>query len=325
MSSLPVSLADVRAARDRIRPHVPVTPLRRYAPLEEELGYGLRVFVKHDNHLPTQAFKARNGMSAMSALDPAQRKRGVVAATRGNHGAALAWAGQLLSVPVTICIPRGNNPEKNAAMRGFGATLVEEGDDYEAAVRVADRLVAEGGLTLVHSTNNKDVIAGAGTMALEMLEQEPSLDALVLAVGGGSQAVGALAVARGLKPELPIYAVQAAKASATHDSWHAKRRLAGASANTFADGLATRSTYDLTFPALQEGLRGFVTASEREIAEAIRILLRTTHNLAEGAGAAGLAGLLSLRETLAGKSVGISLCGANIDQETLRRVVAREL
>jgi threonine dehydratase len=325
MSSLPVSLADVRAARDRIRPYVPVTPLRRYAPLEEELGYGLRVFVKHDNHLPTQAFKARNGMSAMSALDPAQRKLGVVGATRGNHGAALAWAGQLLSVPVTICVPRGNNPEKNAAIRGFGATLVEEGDDYEAAVRVVDRLVAERGLTLVHSTNSKDVIAGAGTMALEMLEQEPSLDALVLAVGGGSQAVGALAVARSLKPGLAVYAVQAAQASAAHDSWHAKRRLVGPSASTFADGLATRSTYDLTFPALLEGLRGFVTVSEREIAEAIRIFLRTTHNLAEGAGAAGLAGLVSLRETLAGKSVGISLCGANIDQETLRRVVAREL
>jgi threonine dehydratase len=325
MSSLPVSLADVRAARDRIRPHLPVTPLRRYAPLEEELGYGLRVFVKHENHLPTQAFKARNGMSAMSALEPGRRKLGVVAATRGNHGAALAWAGQLLSVPVTICVPRGNNPEKNAAIRGFGATLVEEGDDYDAAARVADRLVAERGLTLVHSTNSKDVIAGAGTMALEMLEQEPSLDALVLAVGGGSQAVGALAVAQGLKPGLAVYAVQAAKASAAHDSWHARRRLVGASANTFADGLATRSTYDLTFPALQEGLRGFVTVSEREIAEAIRIFLRTTHNLAEGAGAAGLAGLVSLRETLAGKSVGISLCGANIDQETLRRVVAREL
>ncbi|GAC1342749.1 MAG: threonine dehydratase [Myxococcales bacterium] len=325
MSALPVTLADVRAARERIRPYLPATPLRRYATLEAEVGYGIRVFVKHDNHLPTQAFKARNGMSAMSALPDAQRRRGVVAATRGNHGQALAWAGQLLSIPVTICVPLGNNLEKNAAMRGFGAQLVEEGGDYDAAVQVADRLVRERGLTLIHSTNNADIIAGAGTMALEMLEQEPGLDALVLAVGGGSQAVGALAVAGALKPDLAVYAVQAAQASATHDSWHAKKRLTGASANTFADGLATRSTYDLTFPALQEGLRGFVTASEREIAEAVRVLLRTTHNLAEGAGAAGLAGLYHLRETLAGKSVGISLCGSNIDQETLRRVVAREL
>jgi threonine dehydratase len=325
MSALPISLADVRAARERIRPYLPATPLRRYAPLEAEVGYGIRVFVKHDNHLPTQAFKARNGMSAMSALPPEQRKRGVVAATRGNHGQALAWAGQILSIPVTICVPLGNNPEKNTAMRGFGAQLIEEGGDYDAAAQVAERLVRERGMTLIHSSNNKDIIAGAGTMALEMLEQEPGLDALVLAVGGGSQAVGALTVASELKPGLAVYAVQAAQASAAHDSWHAKRRMTGASANTFADGLATRSTYDMTFPALQAGLKGFVTASEREIAEAVRVFLRATHNLAEGAGAAGLAGLYSLRETLAGKSVGISLCGANIDQETLRRVVSREL
>ena len=323
MTALPVSLADIRNAHDRIRAAVPITPLRRYAPLEDELGCGLRVFVKHDNHLPTQAFKARNGMSAMTALSPAERQRGVVAASRGNHGAALAWAGALLSVPVTICVPRGNNPEKNAAMRGFGATLIEEGDDYDAAAQVADGLVRARGLTLVHSTNNRAVIAGAGTMALEMLEEQPGLDALVLAVGGGSQAVGAIAVARALKPDLAIYAVQAAAASAQHDSWQAKQRLTGASANTIADGLATRATYDLTFPALLEGLTGFVTVSELELAEAVRVFLRTTHNLSEPAGAAGLAGLFSLRETLAGKSVGISLCGANIDQETLRRVVAR--
>lgn len=325
MSALPVTLADVRAARERIRAHVPTTPLRRYAPLDEELGYGLKVFVKHDNHLPTQAFKARNGLAAMSALDAAQRKRGVVAATRGNHGAALAWAGQILGVPVTICVPRGNNPEKNAAMRGFGATLLEEGADYDTAVAVADRLVQERGLTLLHSSNNREVIAGAGTMALEMLEQEPGLDALVLAVGGGSQAVGALAVARELKPGLAIYGVQAALASTAHDSWHAKKPLVGTSARTFADGLATRSTYEMTFPALVEGLKGFVVASESAIAEAVRQLMRTTHNLAEGAGAAGLAGLVLMREALAGKRIGISLCGSNIDQQTLRKVVTRGL
>jgi threonine dehydratase len=325
MSAFPISLDDVRAAAARLRPYLPVTPLRRYAPLEEAVGYGIQVFVKHDNHLPTQAFKARNGLNAMLQLSPEQRKRGVVGATRGNHGAALAWAGQLLAVPVTICVPRGNNVEKNAAMRGFGAELIEEGDDYDSAVQVADRLVRERRMTLVHSTNNRDIIAGAGTMALEMLEQEPGLDALVLAVGGGSQAVGALSVARGLKPDLAVYGVQAAQASTTHDSWHAGRPLSGATANTFADGLATRSTYALTFPALQEGLTGFVKVAERDIADAVRMLVRTTHNLAEGAGATGLAGLLALRETLMGKRIGISLCGSNIDQETLRRVMTREL
>jgi threonine dehydratase len=158
-----------------------------------------------------------------------------------------------------------------------------------------------------------------------MLEQEPGLDALVLAVGGGSQAVGAMTVARALRPSLAVFGVQAERAAAIHDSWHKGRAVTGYTAKTFADGLATRSVYEYTFAALREGLAGFVKVSEGAMADAIRLLLRTTHNLAEGAGAAGLAGLLALRESLAGKAVGICISGGNIDQETLRRVVSREI
>ena len=321
----PVTIEEVRATRERIRGRLTPTPLRRYAPLEEVVGYGIRVYVKHENHQPTQAFKARNALAALTALTPEQRKRGVVGASRGNHGQALAWAGQLLDVPVAICVPRGNNPEKNEAIRGFGAGLIEEGDDYDGAVQVADRLVRDRGMTLVHSTNHRQVIAGAGTMALEMLEQEPALEALVVAVGGGSQAVGAMTVTRALKPSVAVYGVQAAKAAAIHDSWHKGQPVTGYTANTFADGLATRHVYEHTFSALREGLAGFVKVGEAEIAEAIRLLLKTTHNLAEGAGAAGLAGLLALRESLAGRNVGIVISGGNLDQETLRRVVSREM
>jgi threonine dehydratase len=321
----PVAIADVLQARERIRGTLPPTPLRRYAPLDEYVGYGMRVFVKHENHQPTQAFKARNALAALTSLSAAERNKGVVGASRGNHGQGLAWAGQLLGVPVAICVPRGNNPEKNEAMRGFGAEVIEEGDDYDAAVQIADRLVRERGMTLVHSTNHRQVIAGAGTMALEMLEQEPALDALVLAVGGGSQAVGAMTVARAMRPELRVFGVQAERAAAIHDSWHKGRPLTGYTASTFADGVATRNVYELTFAALREGLAGFVKVSEGAIADALRVLLKTTHNLAEGAGAMGLAGLLALRESLAGKAVGISLSGSNIDQETLRRVACREI
>jgi len=325
MGAWPVTIADVLQARKRIREVLPKTPLRRYPPLDEAVGYGIRVWVKHENHQPTQAFKARNALAALTALNDEEKKRGVVAATRGNHGAGLAWAGQLLRIPVAVCVPHGNNPEKNEAMRGFGAEIFEEGDDYDASVLVAERLVKERGMTHVHSTNNRHVIEGAGTMTLEMIEQQPTLDALVLAVGGGSQAVGALTVARAMRPGMQIYGVQAERASTIHDSWHKGEPIAGGNAQTFADGLATRSTYELTFPALREGLSGFVKVSEADLAESVRLFLSKTHNLAEGAGAAGLAGLLSLRETLAGKSVGIALSGANIDQETLRRVLAREL
>src|SRR5205085_1359392 len=238
----PITIADVLQARKRIRDRLPVTPLRRYPPLDDAVGYGIKVFVKHENHQPTQAFKARNALAALTCLTDEEKKRGVVGATRGNHGAGLAWAGQALHVPVCICVPRGNNPEKNEAMRGFGAELIEEGDDYDAAVQVAGRLVKERGMTLVHSTNNRHVIAGAGTMTLEIIEQQPTLDAMVLSVGGGSQAVGALTVARAMRPGMQIYGVQAEKASAIHDSWHARKPLPAGTAHTFADGLATRNT-----------------------------------------------------------------------------------
>jgi threonine dehydratase len=317
----PIRFDDVTAARARIAPYLTPSPLRRYAPLDAELGHGIRVLVKHDNHLPTNEFKARNALSFMTALPAEQRARGVVAATRGNHGAGLAWAGELLGVPVTICVPHGNNPEKNAAMRGFGATLIEHGRDYDEAAGHAQALVAERGLVLAHSTNDRNVIAGAATLFAEVHEQAAELDAIVVAVGGGSQAVGALVTSAHLRPGLPVYGVQASAASAFHDSWQAKQRLTTATANTFADGLATRATYDLTWPALLAGLTGFVKVDDAALAEAIRMLLRTTHNLAEGAGAAGLAGLVQLREQLAGKTVAVVLSGSNIDAATLRMVL----
>jgi len=320
-SPWPVDFLDVLDARRRIAPYLVPSPLRRYPTLDAAVGGGIRVHVKHENHLPTNAFKVRNALSVLTRLSAEERRRGIVGATRGNHGQGLAWAGSALGIPVTVCVPEGNNPEKNAAMVGDGATLVEAGRDYDEAVAAADRLVRERGLRLVHSTNDPDVIAGAGTMTVEILEAEPRLDAIVYSIGGGSQAVGGMIAARTLAPSVAIYGVQAAGASAIHDSWHAGRPLSKESAVTIADGLATRNTYPATFEALRAGLAGFVTVEEGEIAEAIRLLLTTTHNVAEGAGAAGLAGLLRLRGELAGKNVAIVISGGNIDRETLNKVL----
>jgi threonine dehydratase len=317
---LPIHYADVVAARARMAPYLTQPTPLRYYPMLDALT-GAHVLVKHENHLPTNAFKARNALAFMTALSDEQRARGVVAATRGNHGAGLAFAGRELDVPVVICVPHGNNPEKNAAIRGFGAELVESGRDYDESVEVAKRLVAERGLVMAHSTNDPNIIAGAATLTVEICEQARSLDAMVVAVGGGSQAVGALVALAELRPGVSVYGVQAQAASAIHDSWHAKERRTTATADTFADGLATRATYDLTWPALRDHLAGFVAVSDDAIADAIRLLVRATHNLAEGAGAAGLAGLIALREQLAGKTVAIILSGANIDLPTLRRIV----
>ena len=321
----PIDLRDVLEARLRIRPYLPPTPLRNYAALDRAAGNGVRIWVKHENHNPTNSFKARNAMSVLTALPEDARRRGVLGATRGNHGQGLAWAGALLGAPVVVCVPVGNNPEKNEAMRGFGAELVEEGRDYDESVEVARRIVRERGVTMVHSTNDPLVIAGAATLTLEILEERPRIDAIVVAVGGGSQAVGALTVVRALEPRIRVYGVQAERASAIHDSWHAGRVLKKDFADTFADGLATRQPYEGTFPALQEGLSGFVAVSESEIAEAVRTLLKTTHNLAEGAGAASFAGVGRLASDLAGKDVAVVLSGGNIDSATLTRVMTHEL
>jgi threonine dehydratase len=321
------TLDDIQRARHRLLAYLPPTPLRHYAPLDQAVG--LRVLVKHENHQPTNSFKIRNGLAAMTALSPARRKQGVIAASTGNHGAGVALAGQLLHVPVTICVPMGNNPEKNEAMRGLGAQVIEEGQTYDDAIAVMQRLATHRGLHAIHSTDNADVVAGAGTMALEILEQAEALherlDAIVFAVGGGSQAAGAITVLRQLRPEIEVYGVQAAGASAIYESWRARCPLQKSTVCTFAEGIATRSAYAMTFPTLCQGLRDFVLATDADLADAVRLLLKTTHNLAEGAGAAGLAGLRKLAPQLQNKTVAIVLSGSNLDQQTLADILSLRL
>lgn len=319
----PIDFSAVLNARDRLQPYLSPTPLRSYAPLDEALG--VHVLVKHENHNPTNCFKIRNGLSALTALTPEERRRGVIAATRGNHGQGLAWAGKKLNVPVTVCVPLGNNAEKNEAMRGFGAELIEEGRDYDEAVEVMNRIANQRGLKPIHATNEASVISGAATLSLEILEQADAMgeavDAAMYAVGGGSQAVGAMTVFRKLRPMVAVHGVQAENASAIYDSWKAGKPVTHSSANTIADGVATKTSYAMTFDALREGLKNFVTVSEEEIAEAIRLLLRTTHNLAEGAGAVGLAGLRKIASQFRNQTVAIVISGSNIDQPTLQRVL----
>ena len=321
----PIAFTDVLAARDRLAPFLTPSPLRRHPLLDEATG--LQLLVKHENHQPTGSFKIRNGLSFMTGLSADERRRGVVAASTGNHGQGIAYGAAQLGVRATICVPRGNNPEKNAAMRGWGARVVEEGSDYDESVLTMQRIAQTEGRVVAHSTNHPRIVAGAGTMTLEILEQaqDDGIDAIVLAVGGGSQAVGALTVARELTPHIAVYGVQAVGASAQHDSWHARERRSTERADTFAEGVATRSTYDLTFPALLEGLTGFITLTDAEIAEGVRIILSTTHNVVEGAGAMGVMGAMKLRSELAGKRVAVAFCGGNLDSAVLRRILNKEI
>jgi threonine dehydratase len=314
------TLRDVYQARRCIAPVIPRTPLMPHSMLAAELG--LNVHVKHENHNPTCAFKVRGGLNLVASLDEEAKRRGVITASTGNHGQSIAFASKRAGVPCTILVPRGNNPDKNAAMRAFGATVEEHGKDFDEARGQAERLGAERGLRYVHSANEPLLIAGVGTYALEIFEDLPEVDVVFVPVGGGSGASGLVTVRDGLGARTRIIGVQAAEADAFARSWRGPSRVVGESARTFAEGLATRVTFDLTFDILKRGLADIVTLSEAELAEGVRLALRTTHNLAEGAGAAALMAAAKLRDELKGQTVVCVMSGGNLDAATLRRILS---
>jgi threonine dehydratase len=312
-------LSDVYAARERVYRAMSPSPLLRHPLLAEATG--LDVFVKHENHNPTGAFKVRGGLNLIGSL-PASERHGVVTATTGNHGQSIALACQLESVPCVIVTPVGNNPEKNAAMRALGAEVIEFGRDFDEARERVEQMQHERTLRYVHSANEPLLIAGVGTYGLEIFEQKPDVDVILVPIGGGSGACGCAIARTGLGSRAQVIGVQAERADAVARSWKSGTRVTGEKADTFAEGMATRVTFDLTFEILQREVDDIVTLSERELAEGIRLALRTTHNLAEGAGAASLAAAVKLRDRLAGKKVVCVMSGGNIDRATLQRVLA---
>jgi threonine dehydratase len=312
------SLNDVYAARERVYRVVKPTPLMRHPLLSAETGLDIRV--KHENHNPTGAFKVRGGANLIATLSPAER-RGVITATTGNHGQSIALACQREGVPCTIVVPLGNNPEKNAAMRALGADLIECGADFDQARERVEQLQHERGLRYVHSANEPLLIAGVATYALEIFEEQPDTDVIIVPIGGGSGASGCCLVRTGLGSRARVVGVQAARADAFARSWQTGTRVVGDKADTFAEGMATRVTFDLPFTILRQQLDAIVTLSEEQLAAGVRLALRTTHNLAEGAGASTLAAAVKLQSELAGKKVVCVMSGGNIDAATLKRVL----
>jgi threonine dehydratase len=315
----PPTLQDIYAARERVQRVVRPTPLMRHPLLAAETG--LDILVKHENHNPTGAFKVRGGVNLVGSLSPEER-RGVITATTGNHGQSIALACRRESVPCTIVVPLGNNPEKNAAMRALGAELIEFGRDFDEARERVEQLQRERKLRYVHSANEPLLIAGVATYALEMFEQEPDVEVVLVPIGGGSGACGCALVRTALGSRAKVIGVQAERADAFARSWRGDARVVGDKADTFAEGMATRVTFDLPFAILKKELDDIVTLSEDELAEGVRLALRATHNLAEGAGAAPLMAAMKLRARLAGKKVACVMSGGNIDQATLKRVLA---
>ena len=314
------TLTDIYAARQRIADVIRPTPLLRHALLSDETG--LDIWVKHENHNPTGAFKVRGGLNLVRSLPTAERARGVVTASTGNHGQSIALASQLEAIRCTVFVPHGNNPEKNAAIRALGAVVDEGGRDFDDARERCEHRAADTGARYVHSANEPLLLAGVGTYALEIFESLPDVDVILVAVGGGSGACGNCIVRTALGASTKVIGIQAANADAFARSYRTGTRIVGETADTLAEGMATRVTFDLTFDLLRRELDDVVLLSEDEIAEGVRLALRATHNLAEGAGAASLAAAMKLRDQLRGKRVVAVMSGGNLDAAKLRRVIA---
>jgi threonine dehydratase len=312
------TLDDINAAGERVYRTLRRTPLIRHPLLCLETG--LEIYVKHENHLPTGSFKIRGGLNLIPTLS-AEERRGVLAATTGNHGQSIALACQRGGVPCTILVPKGNNPDKNAAMRAFGANVIEFGRDYDEARERVEAMHKETGLRYIHSANEPMLIAGVATYALEIFDNLPDADVILVPIGGGTGACGCAIVRSALGRTTKIIGVQTERADVFARSWHGGVRVTGTKADTFADGMATRVTFDLTFGILATELDDVVTLSEAELAEGVRLALRTTHNLAEGAGAAALMAAKKMCHGLQGKKVVSVMTGGNIDGETLRKIL----
>jgi threonine dehydratase len=305
----PITLADVLEAKRRIGPYLRPTPLYPYPGLDELLG--AEVWVKHENHQPVGAFKVRGGVNLLSQLDEEERRRGLIAASTGNHGQSVAYAARLFGVTARICVPENANPVKLAAMRALGAELIEHGEDFDAAREHCERLAAEHGYRYVHSGNEPHLIAGVATETLEILEHRPDVDAIVVPIGGGSGAAGACIVATAVRPEIEVIGVQSDAAPTAFRSWQARAMLNGET-STHAEGLATRVAFELPQHILWEHLDDFVLVGEDEIRQATRLMIEHTRNLVEPAGAAPLAAALKLADRFRGKRIALVASGGNI-------------
>lgn len=322
MVKLP-NLAAIESAAELIRPFIPPTPQYAWPLLAQRLE--AEVWVKHENHTPTGAFKVRGGLVYLDGLlrrDP--DCRGVVSATRGNHGQSIAFAARRLGLPATIVVPRGNSPEKNAAMRAFGGQLIEHGDDFQASREHAQALAADAGLHMIPSYH-PDLVAGVATGWLELFRAVPNLDLVLVPIGLGSGIVAAAAARAASGTRATIIGVVSAHAPAYALSFETRQPVSAAVSTRLADGMAVRTPDPDALTAILANVDRVVKVDDATIAQAMKMFYVDTHNVAEGAGAASLAGALELLKTepelIRGRRIGLTLCGGNVDHDVFASVL----
>jgi threonine dehydratase len=313
------SLRDVLRARRVIDRYLPRTPLIRYPALDAATG--LSLWLKHENHQPVGAFKVRGGLYLMSRLSAEERGRGVIAASTGNHGQSVAYAANRFGVRAIVGVPEGANPLKVESIQRLGAEVRFHGADFDEARGYVEHLAADAGYRYIHSGNEPDLIAGVGTIALEVLEDEPEIDTIIVPLGGGSGAAAASIVAKAIDPSIQVIAAGAAGAPAAYLSWRNRAVQSTDTMQTFAEGLATRAGFDQPQSILWDLLDDFVLVGDDEMRAAVRLLIEKAHTLTEGAGAAPLAAAISLGDRLAGRRVALVISGGNLSMEHLAEIV----
>ena len=314
------TFSDVLDAAKRIREYLQPTPLRSYPSLARVVGAD--VHVKHENHNPTGAFKVRGGINLVSRLTDDERERGVIAASTGNHGQSVAYAARLFGVSAIICAPENANPVKVESMQDLGAEVILQGERFDDARLHAARLAKEHGYRYIDSGDEPLLIAGVGTHTLEVLQEQPRIDVVIVPVGGGSGAAGACIVAKAVNPRIEVIGVQSAQAPAAYQSWK-NRDLREAPNQTRAEGLATGAPFELPQRILRRLLDDFVLVTDDEIDAATALMIEKTRTLVEAAGAASLAAALKIRERLQGRSVALICSGGNISPAQLVHLLHR--
>ncbi|MBX3605116.1 MAG: threonine ammonia-lyase [Piscinibacter sp.] len=314
-----LTIEDIRAAEGRLRGEVVETPCLHSRTLSALAG--CEVFLKFENHQFTASFKERGALNKMAQLSAAERAAGVLAVSAGNHAQGVAYHAQRMGIPATIVMPRFAPAVKVENTRRFGAEVVLEGDTFDDARTFGLALARERGFTVVHPYDDLAVAAGQGTIALEMLAQQGSIDTLVVAVGGGGLISGIATAARALRPEIQVYGVQTERFPAAWAAVHGESRESGQA--TIADGIAVRSPGALTLPLIRERVDDLLLVGEGDIEQAILMLLEIEKTVVEGAGAVGLAALTRHRERFAGRRVGLVLSGGNIEPLVLAEIIER--
>ena len=314
------TFSDVLDAAKRIRAYLQPTPLRSYPSLARAVGADVQI--KHENHNPTGAFKVRGGINLVSRLTDDERERGVIAASTGNHGQSVAYAARLFGVSAIICAPENANPVKVESMQDLGAEVILQGERFDDARLNAARLAKEHGYRYIDSGDEPLLIAGVGTHTLEVLQEQPRVDVVIVPVGGGSGAAGACIVAKAVNPRIEVIGVQSAQAPAAYQSWK-NRDLREAPNRTRAEGLATGAPFELPQRILRRLLDDFVLVTDDEIDAATALMIEKTRTLVEAAGAASLAAALKIRERLQGRSVALICSGGNISPAQLVHLLHR--